>query len=76
MDFEKMWYTLKQYLIEKEEIDVLIAMNEIEVAKVLGIDTIKEIVEEKEEPKIEEIEKETARKVAAVNPRPNKRRVW
>ena len=76
MDFEKMWYTLKQYLIEKEEIDVLIAMNEIEVAKVLGIDTIKEIVEEKEEPKIEEIEKETAKKVAAVNPRPSKRRVW
>ena len=51
-------------------------MNEIEVAKVLGIDTIKEIVEEKEEPKIEEIEKETAKKVAAVNPRPSKRRVW
>ena len=76
MDFEKMWYTLKQYLIEKEEIDVLIAMNEIEVAKVLGIDTIKEIVKEKEEPKIEEIEKETTKKVAAVNPRPSKRRVW
>lgn len=35
MDFEKMWYELKQYLIENDECEVLIHMNEEEITEVL-----------------------------------------
>ena len=34
MDFEKMWYELKQYLIEIDELDILVYMNEEEVTEV------------------------------------------
>lgn len=40
MDFEKMWYELKQYLIESEETDVLIYMNENEITEVLHMKDI------------------------------------
>ena len=50
MDFEKMWYELKQYLIENDELDTLVYMSECEVTEVMNareIKLVKEIEGEK-----------------------------
>lgn len=45
MDFEKMWYELKQYLIENNELDTLVYMNECEITEVMNTREIKLIKE-------------------------------
>ena len=49
MDFEKMWYELKQYLIEIDELDILVYMNEEEVTEVFKAKEIKVVKEESED---------------------------
>ena len=45
MDFEKMWYELKQYLIENDELDTLVYMSECEVTEVMNAKEIKLVKE-------------------------------
>lgn len=51
MDFEKMWYELKQYLIENDELDTLVYMSECEVTEVMNAREIK-LVKEVEGEKV------------------------
>ena len=45
MDFEKMWYELKQYLIENDELDTLVYMSEYEITEVMNAKEIKLVKE-------------------------------
>lgn len=45
MDFEKMWYELKQYLIENDELDTLVYMSECEIIEVMNAKEIKLVKE-------------------------------
>ena len=45
MDFEKMWYELKQYLIENDELDTLVYMSECEITEVMNAKEIKLVKE-------------------------------
>lgn len=49
MDYEKMWYELKQYLIEINELDILVHMNEEEVTEVFKAKEIKVVKKENED---------------------------
>ena len=51
MDFEKMWYELKQYLIENDELDTLVYMSECEITEVMNAKEIK-LVKETEGEKV------------------------
>ena len=45
MDFEKMWYKLKQHLIENDELDTLVYMSKCEITEVMNAKEIKLVKE-------------------------------